>query len=212
MRIVKEEVVAAALGLLDDVGMEGLTMRKLADALRIQAPSLYWHFASKEVLLEGMADALMAPVARQNPQGEAWDTRLARIAGEVRQALLSHRDAARVFAGTYPVSENVLRVGSLLIECLKAAGADDRTASWEAFGIVYFVIGFAIEEQSLSTKTQGGGASADESGLLARYPAAALAMREITAENADVRFDYSMRGQIEALRARAAGWEASAAG
>ncbi|MFI0842623.1 TetR/AcrR family transcriptional regulator C-terminal domain-containing protein [Mesorhizobium sp. IMUNJ 23232] len=212
MRIVKEEVVAAALDLLDDVGMEGLTMRKLADALRVQAPSLYWHFASKEVLLEGMADALMAPVARQEPPGEAWHARLQRVAGEVRRALLSHRDAARVFAGTYPVSENVLRVGSVMIECLKEAGADDRTASWEAFGIVYFVIGFAIEEQSLSMKAHKAGLSSEEGDLLARYPAAALAMREITAGNADARFNFGLRRQIESLRVRAAGWEASAAG
>ncbi|MGR9355040.1 TetR/AcrR family transcriptional regulator C-terminal domain-containing protein [Rhizobium leguminosarum] len=76
-----------------------------------------------------MADALMEPVAASNPEGETCDARLGRVASEVRNALLSRRDAARVFAGTDPLSENVLRVGSLLISCLKEAGADDRIAS-----------------------------------------------------------------------------------
>lgn len=199
MRIVQAEVIATALKLLDEVGMEGLTMRKLADALAIQAPSLYWHFANKDALLEGMADALMEPVAASNPEGEAWDARLGRVASEVRNALLSRRDAARVFAGTYPLSDNVLRVGSLLIGSLKQAGADDRTASWGASTLVYFVIGFAIEEQGLWRKKEP--ASQEENSLAAKFPLAAIAMREIAGANADQRFAFGLDLQIRALRA-----------
>uniref|UniRef100_UPI0031019DC0 TetR/AcrR family transcriptional regulator C-terminal domain-containing protein n=1 Tax=Neorhizobium sp. EC2-8 TaxID=3129230 RepID=UPI0031019DC0 len=199
MRIVKTEVVATALTLLDEVGMEGLTMRKLADALNIQAPSLYWHFANKDALLEGMADALMEPVAANNPDGEAWDARLGRVASEVRDALLSRRDAARVFAGTYPLSDNVLRVGSLLIGSLKQAGADDRVASWGAFTVVYFVIGFVIEEQALGgDKTNSG---REDAHVPAEFPLAAIAMREIAGANADQRFAFGLDLQIRALRA-----------
>lgn len=46
-------------------------------------PSLYWHFANRDALLEGMADALMEPVAASNPEGEVWDARLGRVASEV---------------------------------------------------------------------------------------------------------------------------------
>ncbi|WP_275791469.1 TetR/AcrR family transcriptional regulator C-terminal domain-containing protein [Pararhizobium gei] len=199
MRIVKTEVIATALKLLDEVGMEGLTMRKLADALNIQAPSLYWHFANKDALLEGMADALMEPVAASNPEGEAWDARLGRVASEVRDALLSRRDAARVFAGTYPLSDNVLRVGSLLIDALKQAGADDRVATWGAFTIVYFVIGFVIEEQGLVRGTEPAGQ--EENPLAAKFPMAAIAMREIAGANADQRFAFGLDLQIAGLKA-----------
>jgi TetR/AcrR family tetracycline transcriptional repressor len=199
MRIVKTEVIATALKLLDEVGIEGLTMRKLADALNIQAPSLYWHFANKDALLEGMADALMEPVALVNPEGEAWDARLGRVASEVRDALLSRRDAARVFAGTYPLSDNVLRVGSLMIGSLKQAGADDRVASWGAFTVVYFVIGFVIEEQALGgDKTNSG---REEAQILPEFPLATIAMREIAGANADQRFAFGLDLQIRALRA-----------
>jgi len=195
---VKDDAIATALKLLDEVGMEGLTMRKLADALNIQAPSLYWHFANKDALLEGMADALMQPVATHNPDHELWDARLRRIASEVRGALLSRQDAARVFAGTYPMSENVLRVGSLLIDCLKRAGADDRLASWGAFTVVYYVIGFVIEEQPLGrdrTRSEH-----DDARWAAQFPLAAVAMREITAGSADERFGFGLDLQIRALR------------
>lgn len=199
MRIVKTEVIATALKLLDEVGMEGLTMRKLADALKVQAPSLYWHFANKDALLEGMADALMEPVGASNPEGEAWEARLGRVASEVRDALLSRRDAARVFAGTYPLSDNVLRVGSLLIGSLKQAGADDRVATWGAFTVAYFVIGFVIEEQALGgDKTNSG---REEAQVAAEFPLAAIAMREIAEANADQRFIFGLDLQIRALRA-----------
>jgi TetR/AcrR family tetracycline transcriptional repressor len=59
--IQQEVIVRAALTLLDEVGLEGLTMRRLATALKIQAPSLYWHFPNKQALLDGMADAIFAP-------------------------------------------------------------------------------------------------------------------------------------------------------
>lgn len=199
MRIVKTEVIATALKLLDEVGVEGLTMRKLADALNIQAPSLYWHFANKDALLEGMADALMEPVAASNPEGEAWDARLGRVASEVREALLSRRDAARVFAGTYPLSDNVLRVGSLLIGALKQAGADDRTASWGAFTLIYFVIGFVIEEQALGGKKTSSGS--EEARVSAEFPLAVIAMREIAGTNADQRFSFGLDLQIMGLKA-----------
>lgn len=200
MRIVKDEVVATALRLLDEVGLEGLTMRKLADALKIQAPSLYWHFANKDALLEGMADALMEPVARNNSDGEIWDIRLTRIAGEIRQALLSRRDASRVFAGTYPVSENVLRVGSCFVECLTEAGADNRTASWGAFTVLYFVIGFAIEEQALASREEPLTPLEDKTRLIAAYPLAAVATEEITPANADARFAFGLKLQMAALK------------
>lgn len=200
MRIVKDEVVATALRLLDEAGLEGLTMRKLADALKIQAPSLYWHFANKDALLEGMADALMEPVARNNPDGEAWDVRLMCIAGEIRQALLSRRDASRVFAGTYPVSENVLRVGSCFVGCLTEAGADHRMASWGAFTVLYFIIGFAIEEQALAGRVELPTPLEDTTRLIAAYPLAAVVMGEVTATNADERFAFGLKLQISALK------------
>lgn len=200
MRIVKEDVVSTALRLLDEVGIEGLSMRKLAEAHQVQAPSLYWHFANKEALIEGMADALMHPVARDNPEGEAWDARLGRIATEMRQALLSRRDAARVFAGTYPLSDNVLRVGSTLIACLKDAGADESIASWSAFGLSYFVIGFAIEEQALAANPDPTANVEAMRDLLPNYPLATLAIREITVENADQRFAFGLKLHILALK------------
>ena len=51
----REHVVRVALRLLDEAGLDGLTLRRLAAELDVKAPALYWHFANKQDLLDHMA-------------------------------------------------------------------------------------------------------------------------------------------------------------
>src|ERR1700688_4158094 len=53
----RQGVVRTALRILDEVGLDGLTVRKLASELGVQAPALYWHFKNKQALLDEMATA-----------------------------------------------------------------------------------------------------------------------------------------------------------
>ena len=58
-RLQPADVVAAALDLLDQKGLDGLTLRDVAAAVHVQAPALYWHFASKRDLVDAMAQAML---------------------------------------------------------------------------------------------------------------------------------------------------------
>lgn len=58
-KITRLQILETALQLLETEGIDGLTMRKLADALNIKAASLYWHFSNKLSLVEGMADHIV---------------------------------------------------------------------------------------------------------------------------------------------------------
>lgn len=60
--ISREQAVRTALDLLDDVGLDGLTLRALAARLDVQAPALYWHFTGKQDLLDEMATQLWRDV------------------------------------------------------------------------------------------------------------------------------------------------------
>src|SRR5690606_4363789 len=155
MALERDTVITAALNLLDEVGLDNLTMRRLASVLEIKAASLYWHFESKQALMDGMADALMADVAceppvRQRKYQDAF-ARVTRIAHEIRRALLARRDGARVYAGTYVVTDNVMRVAEAMICPLREQGATTRLASWSAFSILDYVLGFVMEEQGFSS-------------------------------------------------------------
>src|SRR5215208_2930307 len=70
----REEVVGAALGLLDEVGLDGLTTRRLAERLGVRVGALYWHVSSKQELLAAVADRIMeefsaAPLAGGDGEG-----------------------------------------------------------------------------------------------------------------------------------------------
>ncbi|NHZ35549.1 TetR/AcrR family transcriptional regulator C-terminal domain-containing protein [Massilia rubra] len=201
MGISREVVIATALGLLDEVGLEGLTMRRLADALGIKAASLYWHFANKQVLMDGMADALMAGVAPPGPAdgsaAPAWRTAVGATARAVRAALLARRDGARVFAGTYVVTDNVLRVAESMIGPLREAGAGTRMAGWGAFSILYYVLGFVMEEQALDPSAPAAldvaGRRAPFEALAAqRYPHVLAAMEDLFDLDFDTRFEAGL--------------------
>ena len=86
-RIQREHIIQTALDLLDQEGLEGLTLRKLAQALNIQAPSLYWHFNAKQALIDGMADALVENVARHSPSNQAWDEQVRHLGLEFQFAI-----------------------------------------------------------------------------------------------------------------------------
>ena len=209
MSIQPDEVIAKALELLDETGLDGLSMRRLADAMDIKAASLYWHFANKQALLDGMADALMAGVAGGAPvAGQSWKERLADIAGEMRRALLSRRDGARVFAGTYVPTENVMRVGEALMAPLREAGADARLAAWGAFSVMYFLLGFVIEESGVAPEQMPGRELEQRTQsfeqMMARFPNLAAGRDAIFDKDFDTRFRFGLDLMLAGLAARLA--------
>ncbi len=102
MGLERSKVVAAALRLLDDEGLDGLTTRRLAKDLGVQGPALYWHFENKRALTDAMVYALLDDALASAPLETDWAMQLAAEGRRLRQALLSHRDGARLFAGYRP--------------------------------------------------------------------------------------------------------------
>jgi TetR/AcrR family tetracycline transcriptional repressor len=216
--IQQEVIVRAALTLLDEVGLEGLTMRRLATALKIQAPSLYWHFPNKQALLDGMADAIFGAVSLprnlkgknpkgKNPKGKSWDERLKAVFRAIRRAFLAHRDGARVFAGTYVPTDNVLRVVEAMMALMQEAGASPKLSSDAAFSLVYYVLGFTMEEQGLDPRTGGpldlANRQAEFANLAAmKYPSIHAALHRMFDNDLDDRFEAGLDLLISGLKAR----------
>ncbi len=94
-------VIRAALDLLNEVGVDGLTTRKLAERLGVQQPALYWHFRNKRALLDALAEAMLAENHTHSvPRADDdWRSFLIGNARSFRQALLAYRDGARIHAG-----------------------------------------------------------------------------------------------------------------
>ena len=110
--LTKAGIVQAALDLLDDAGMDGLTVRALAARLGVQAPALYWHVRNKQALLDEMATQIwrqIGEVMAGLPADLPWPEVMAAYAGTVRAELLRHRDGAKAFSGTTLTDPEVVR-------------------------------------------------------------------------------------------------------
>jgi TetR/AcrR family tetracycline transcriptional repressor len=150
--LTRENVVPSALALLDEVGLDGLNMRALAARLEVKAPALYWHFSSKQDLVDEMATALWREVqaGADFPADEAWPDRMFRFASSLRATLLAHRDGARLFSGTYLTDVSILEAQEAPLAALVAGGMSLEKAV-EISNVLYsFTIGSTIEEQSVS--------------------------------------------------------------
>src|ERR1022692_4571016 len=85
----RERVLGAAVAFADQNGIASLSMRKLGEAVGVEAMSLYNHVANKDQLLDGMVDKVFAEI--DLPAGEAdWKTAMRERAKSARQALRRH--------------------------------------------------------------------------------------------------------------------------
>lgn len=143
--VTREQIVRLALVLLDEAGYDGLTMRRLAERLGVQAASLYNHVLNKGQLLALIADAICAEVPDITP-GNDWRSDLESVASGYRRALQTHRDGARVLAATPPFGPQRLRLMEQVVDVICRAGFADEDAVNATFVINTYVVGFVLDE------------------------------------------------------------------
>jgi TetR/AcrR family tetracycline transcriptional repressor len=197
MAVTREEIVAAALGLLDEDGLAGLTLRRLADRLGIRAPTLYWHFRDKRQLLDLMAEAIMteALAGRREPApGQPWWEWLAERARHQRAALLARRDGVLVLAGNRPGPQTMPLIERQL-QALTEAGFQAADAMLTLLALNAYVLGDALDTQREADRETGGGPALDVS----PYPLMLSAAR--TAGPPERRFEHGLQLMINGLRA-----------
>ncbi|HEY3061350.1 MAG TPA: TetR/AcrR family transcriptional regulator C-terminal domain-containing protein [Chloroflexota bacterium] len=144
----RPRIVAAALAVMDEVGVDGLTMRRVADQLGVTAAGLYRHVRAKDELLAMLADEISGQVPTVTP-GTPWQAALTEMAVGYRRVLLEHRDAARLLASTPPAGPERLRQIEAILRVLVEAGFSGRDAAWAAYHFNNVVTEFVADEVRL---------------------------------------------------------------
>ncbi|EJD6376275.1 tetracycline resistance transcriptional repressor TetR [Providencia rettgeri] len=147
-RLDKETIITAALDLLNEVGMEGLTTRKLAQKLRVEQPTLYWHVKNKRALLDALSvEMLKRHHGHPLPvEGETWQEFLRHNALSFRRALLSYRDGAKVHLGTRPSAEQYATVERQL-QFMIDSGFSLKSGLYAVSAVGHFTLGSVLEQQ-----------------------------------------------------------------
>jgi len=176
-------VVRAAIALLDEVGLDGLTVRRLAEALGVQNPALYWHFANKQVLLDEIAATLVHDAfAAAEPPGprEPWQSWVRLLGRTFRRAMLSHRDGARVIASADLVRTDLIGGLEHTVQRLSEFGFAPLDALIGVLAVADYTLGSSFEEQSDPGTSDPTRLSArDRQRVFAKYPSLLALMDQL---------------------------------
>jgi len=143
----RERVLHAAMTLVDEGGIEALSMRKLAQELGVEAMSLYNHVANKDDILDGIVD-LVAREIELPANGVDWKTALRLCAISAHEALSRHPWAGGLWMSDRKVSPARLRHGDAMLRTLREAGFS-KDLTYHAFHILQsHVLGFTLQREN----------------------------------------------------------------
>jgi TetR/AcrR family tetracycline transcriptional repressor len=154
----QQRIITAALDLLSTEGLSNLSLRKLASALDMQAPALYWHFKNKEVLIDYLAEAILQSefknITPRSPD-EPWQDWLINHMLRLRKAMLTYPDGGRIVAGAhlYPAI-TLAKIFETTLASLMSAGLNAELTHTLALTSTHYTFGTVIEEQSAPTPEQ----------------------------------------------------------
>ena len=130
-----ERVLRAALALVDEEGVEALTMRRLGRELGVEAMSLYGYVDSKEDLIEGVVEQVFREMPLIAPGPGEWQVRLRRHAAVYRKVLLDHPNVVRLVARRPLDTEGIAAFVDSAVAELRSLGLDLKMAD-RVLGII----------------------------------------------------------------------------
>jgi AcrR family transcriptional regulator len=144
----RDRVLRAAVALADSAGISSLSMRKLGEALGVEAMSLYNHVASKGDLLDGMIDIVFSEIDLPSGDGD-WRAAMRRRAISARQVLHRHRWAIGLMESRTSPGPATLRHHDAVLGCLRRAGFPVELTAHAYSLLDSYIYGFALQEASL---------------------------------------------------------------
>ncbi|MFF1819386.1 TetR/AcrR family transcriptional regulator [Kribbella sp. NPDC058245] len=216
--LTQEQIVGAAIKLLDANGLEALTMRKLGVELGAVATAVYWHVATKDELMELVVDHVYAEIDVPEVSTKVeWREAATKCAQGFRGMILRHpwMGATLADVGLTLLGPNMLRRSDQMLAIYETAGFSLREANHASTAVVSFVVGLASTEAAAVSKIKRSGLSAEEwmtkvwpaaQQAAEAYPRVKALYDEYTArdaaENDDEVFDYGLACVLDGLAAR----------
>ena len=146
--LTRERVLGTAVALADQNGIGALTMRKLGEAVGVEAMSLYNHITNKDQLLDGMVDLVFSEIDLP-ASGADWRSAMRERAASARQALRRHPWAIALMSTRTSPGPATLRHHDAVIGSLRAGGFSIPMAAHAFSALDSYVYGFALQEATL---------------------------------------------------------------
>jgi len=141
-------VIAAAVSLADEIGVDALTIRKLAAALEVKPMTIYHHVPSKEAIIDAMVDSVFAEI-HSPPSGAGWKPAMTERANSMRAAMLRHPWAPPLMESRTTPGPETLRHHDAVLGCLRGNGFTVEMTAHAYALIDAFIYGFTLQEATL---------------------------------------------------------------
>ncbi len=209
--LTSEQIVRAAVDLLDEEGLEGLNMRALGVRLGSAATAVYWHVKTKDELVVLAADSVWSEIALPSPSNVGWREAAASMARDLLAMVIRHPWLATAMSTHLIYGEGKARRDDHALGVYEAAGFKGADAEWALQIVVVFVLGRALSEAAELSRQrrlrQSGGEERDRRSYEA---AAAIAMSyprlraraEAVPQGPDSSFETGLELILDALEAR----------
>src|ERR1700734_673986 len=150
-RLTKSAVVDRAMQLADAAGVDALTIRKRAQELSVTPMALYWHFRSKDELLDGLAERVWSEIDVNVDPAAPWPDQLRGLLESLLQVLRAHPAAAALLLHKETQNESFLRATETTLDVLRKAGFDPRYASEIARSTLWTGISLVMSEAGIKS-------------------------------------------------------------
>jgi AcrR family transcriptional regulator len=158
----RDVIVDTAIMILDRDGLDGVSMRRVAEELGTGAASLYAHVANKDELLELAHDRIMSEIEVPVPDPAHWQDQLREIAMQSFRVYTSHRDIARVSLASVPTGPNALRIAEGWLAIMLAGGVPPKVAAFAVDRFALYIAADAFEGTLYDKLYQESGQSREE--------------------------------------------------
>lgn len=214
-RVSRDQILAAALRIVDEHGLERLTLRRLGAELSIDPMAVYGHVPDKAALFDGLIELVLAQVHLPAPTGR-WAEDLRAVARATRTTVLAHPHVVPVLATRPPITQPAFVLVEAITSILLQAGLSEEQAA-DGFDCVgRLVTGHALAEAGRPPGGDVDGGEdahrhAQETLPADRYPALARVQRAGVRHDPDRIFELALDGLVLALEDRCATSPARAA-
>jgi TetR/AcrR family tetracycline transcriptional repressor len=206
-QLTREHVVAEALAVIAQAGVQALTMRALAARLGVVPGALYHHVRNKQQLQDLVLDNVLAEVDVQLDSSHPWTEQLKVVAHRLRAVLEDHPGVAGILKTRDPLGPHSLALAEALLGPLQAAGFGDRQAGLAFLLLLDYTIGFAVGGPPTSVNEQRVRDPATRAQLHRffrslprdRFPALVALGEHVWVDNRDQRFTAGLQVLVDGL-------------
>jgi TetR/AcrR family tetracycline transcriptional repressor len=206
-QLTRQRVVAEALAVIAQDGVQAMSMRALAARLGVVPGALYHHFGNKQQLQDLVLDGVLAEVDFHTNPSLAWTEQLKILATRLRQVLEAHPGVAGILKTRDPLGPHSLALAEAFLSPLQTAGFADREAGLAFFLLVDYTLGFAVSSPRTSVNEQRVRDTAIRTQLHEffrslppdRFPALVALGEHVWVDNRDQRFTAGLQVLVDGL-------------